>query len=615
MAVVAVAADSARYDAMDTTANTNNIGGGAGEGVENDIVYQGTASISRKVTGGGFYTTTGAARNLTTAGRDTWIVKTWLTNYGSLTTTGNIHEVRVGSGTGAYYNYTIGSPTVDYPARGGWVIEAIDPSIASHRSGTTGSPVLTACDYFAAFATCSTSKAENLCLDAIDVGVGLYLTGGDGVSTDGTFADFVADDEGDITNGRFGYVFTQGGIPYVLGRFIVGATSSSGTRTAVATGFTDSNGTVVWSDHRAAAGFSGLTIDLGNATTTVDISGYSFVSRGTVAGEDTRAVLEVFGTSGSLNVVGGSVTNFASALLTSASTFASTVWSQCGLITAAGANLTDCTVSGTTASAGVLWNVATDPDGLLDGMAFESDGSSHAVEFGSNTPASIGINGWTVSGYATVDGSTGNEVIYNNSGKAITINVANPTGTLSVRNGAGASTTIVLAPATLEVTALDNDTGSPIQNVFVTVWCTGTGDFPSADVVSIVRSGSTATVTHTGHGLATNDKVRIAGCAEYQYNINATITVTGVNTYTYQVQGTPATPATGSPVSSLLLIEGYTDATGKISDTRTYTANQDVTGRAAKGTSSPVYITGPVTGTVNSTSGLSVNVSLVRDGA
>lgn len=441
MAAVSVAADNARYDAMDTTANTSGIGGGAGEGVEPDVVYQGGNSISRKVTGGGFYSDTGANRNFTVAGRTTWLVKTWLTNYGSLSTAGNKHEVRIGSGTGAYHAYIIGNPTRPYPARGGWVIDAIDPGIASHRDTTSGSPNLAACSYFAGYADCTTSKAENLCLDAIDCGTGLYLTGGDGASTPGVFDDFVSDDEGDTTNGRFGYIQTQNGAIFVLGKLYLGATVASGARTAVATGFDDTGVAVTWPDNRAAAGFSGLTFDLGSASTVIALSRCSLASKGTAAGEDTRAVFEVFGASGSLTITGGSVDSFASIDLTSTTTMDGVVVTSSGQITPNGANLSGATVSDSTAASAILWDTSANTNGLLDGVSFSSSGAGHAIELGANCPAVITLTGQSYSGYAGADGSTGNEVIYNNSGKAITINISGGT-TPTVRNGAGASTTV-----------------------------------------------------------------------------------------------------------------------------------------------------------------------------
>jgi len=73
---------------------------------------------------------------------------------------------------------------------------------------------------------------------------------------------------------------------------------------------------------------------------------------------------------------------------------------------------------------------------------------------------------------------------------------------------------------------------------------------PSHAVTSITRSSSTATVnTNSAHGLKTNDIVAITGATQTEYNVTAAVvTVTGNTTFTYSVTGTPATPATGSPV-------------------------------------------------------------------
>jgi len=69
-------------------------------------------------------------------------------------------------------------------------------------------------------------------------------------------------------------------------------------------------------------------------------------------------------------------------------------------------------------------------------------------------------------------------------------------------------------------------------------------------VVSITRSGGTATATVTAHGYTTGDVVNIAGAAQTEYNLDATITVTGLDTFTYAVSGTPTTPATGTIVAN-----------------------------------------------------------------
>lgn len=66
-------------------------------------------------------------------------------------------------------------------------------------------------------------------------------------------------------------------------------------------------------------------------------------------------------------------------------------------------------------------------------------------------------------------------------------------------------------------------------------------------VSSLTRSGTTATATtSTPHRLATGMSTTISGAAQTAYNGLFPVTVTGPNTFTYQVAGSPATPATGT---------------------------------------------------------------------
>lgn len=68
---------------------------------------------------------------------------------------------------------------------------------------------------------------------------------------------------------------------------------------------------------------------------------------------------------------------------------------------------------------------------------------------------------------------------------------------------------------------------------------------------SLTRSGTTATVTTpTPHRLATGMSVTIAGAVQTAYNGVYQVVVTGANTFTYQVAGSPTTPATGSITES-----------------------------------------------------------------
>jgi hypothetical protein len=63
---------------------------------------------------------------------------------------------------------------------------------------------------------------------------------------------------------------------------------------------------------------------------------------------------------------------------------------------------------------------------------------------------------------------------------------------------------------------------------------------------AIARSGTTATVTATAHGLTGTITVNILGATQPEYNGAFSCTVANANTFTYTVAGSPATPATGT---------------------------------------------------------------------
>jgi hypothetical protein len=469
---VAVAEDSLRADAMDALTNVSGIGGGPGAVTEPDIYYQGVGAISRKVTAAGFYTTTGANRNLTATGRKTWMVKVAVTNYAALNATGL--DVRVGSGTGAYYAYRVASSAAAelYPPRGGFLIIPIDPNVAAHRTSTTGSPNLAACSYFGCVGNLSAaSKAENLVLDAVDIGVGLYLTGGTSTDPDGAFPDFTTDDEGTVAAGRFGYVTTQNGILFVRGRLIIGATSASGTLTATATVFTDSNRVLVFPDHLADVGFSGITVDLGNASNVVTWTGIQFLGAGRTS-PDTRPVLEVFGTTATSQSVWTRCTfaGFRSMLLTSKVTLQDCVVRSTETITHAGATIDGCSFSSHPTAAGSSMITTANPSTITDCTFDNTGGTGHAIVI--TAAGTYTFDGNLFAGYGA-DGTT-SAAIYNNSGGLVTLNITGGGSTPTVRNGAGASTTIN-SNVSVTLTGLKNPSEVRVFNAGTTTERSGTG--------------------------------------------------------------------------------------------------------------------------------------------
>jgi hypothetical protein len=112
--------------------------------------------------------------------------------------------------------------------------------------------------------------------------------------------------------------------------------------------------------------------------------------------------------------------------------------------------------------------------------------------------------------------------------------------------------------------------------------------------------------------MLTGSEVKIEGAIQNEYNGIYSITVTGVNSYTYTVSGTPTTPATGTILSTAVILNGTTDVSGDISGEIDFSSNQPVTGVVRKGSTSTYYKEAGITGTIAST-GLDLTIFMVRD--
>lgn len=286
-----------------------------------------------------------------------------------------------------------------------------------------------------------------------------------------------------------------------------------------------------------------------------------------------------------------------------------------------GATLVNSTISNSTNSTSLLWNTNNDTSSKLDGCSFSQGITGHAIELGPNCPININFNDINFIGYTGTTGSnlvsnsgSIDAAIYNNSGKEITITISG--GNIpSVRNGASASTIIPLgSPVNVEIQVNDAINNSNIQNARVLVeTSSGVGDLPYNDTVTITRSGTIATVTHTAHGLNTGNKIVVRGANEPPYNGVKTITVIDTNSYTYTVNDSPATPATGTILVNAVIIEGLTDINGNISVSRIFSNNQSIRGRVRRSTTSPLYKPTNFVGIINNITGYIQNVQLIPD--
>jgi len=617
MAAVVVTAENLRVEDCEAATGFGNIGGGQGGAVEAPFAYQGSLLYNRKVTsatGAGFdytYTTDGGtAIDMTATDRKVWMVKCMVSDYGGLDATDGV-LVRIGSSSGNYYAYILAgsdSPATNFSAYrdiGGLLVVPVDPNENTAYNDTgkdAGSPTLTSINYFGyvcAFSN-STAKNENCGLDAIDVGSGLYLVGGDGATADATYQDF-ADFDGNTVGNRFGYARNaDGGGLLGLGTWEIGANASG----SAICEFTDNEAVITWLDHLAGVGFNATKVDLSTAGTVIT-DGSLQIGAGDSTNVDSRPDYLVVGSTGTL-ALSATLRNFRNISLTTGVTFT-------GDIQAKNFQQKGATITGATIRTDEATQVATLTDPgftTLDSTSFIQSGVGHALEI--KTAGTYSLDALTFDGYGT-DGSNDAAIFVSASSGTVTLNIVNGGDTPTFRT-AGA-TVVIANTVTLKVTVLDAVSLAAIQSARVLLLAGNTGQENFQESVSIVESLGTATVTLASHGYSTNDKVLIegvTGTGQEDMNGIKEITGTTANTFTYFTtigQGT----ATGAPIATTVLLDGNTDASGILQDTGyAFLSNQEVSGRVRKGTSSPYYKTSGLTGTIVS-SGYDVTSLLISD--
>jgi hypothetical protein len=191
----------------------------------------------------------------------------------------------------------------------------------------------------------------------------------------------------------------------------------------------------------------------------------------------------------------------------------------------------------------------------------------------------------------------------NNGGTDIDISKTNGSNPVTQRSTGGGTITYVGAATTIKAKATETD-GTPIENARAFLRTAAAGSLPFNDSVTIVNAGTTATVTHTAHGMVTGDKI-VNYNTTHDENLGVkTITVTGVNEYTFT---TDSLTDTDSCDAYFCFLEGLTDVNGEISTSRVFPADQDVTGAMRKSTSFPFFKSAALNGAVSST----VNVTLI----
>ncbi len=297
-------------------------------------------------------------------------------------------------------------------------------------------------------------------------------------------------------------------------------------------------------------------------------------------------------------------------------TIGDTTFDGCGLVTDTGAEIRDCFFRNAISATGAYeWTENSD----IDRCDFFSDGSGYGIRYRPTGagPFNEAVDDFDFTGYGA-DESTdaGVHIFPVTTTVTITWSITNASEPTYDEDATYSGTfTSVPNPVTTAIHVNDED-GDDYTGQLVRVYVAakdGTGPLPFEDVVTISNVTTTATVAHTAHGFLVGQKVLIQGCNETDYNGVSTITAVTASTYDYTMPGDPGGSATGSPISTGIIIDELTDATGDVSDQRVLSSDQPIVGWTRKGSATPFYQDGGIDDVISSTLGFSLTVKLVLD--
>lgn len=608
-------------DNADSATGYTDLSHGAAGTLDTEIKIQGTGSIGEIVTNTrtGILFDAGSAQDWSNSVFYIWI-NCGIVGLLDTKANGGFAIRFTGSAAGSWREFYVGGSDSWPPAiEGGWVQFVVD--IEATPSATNGTPPATNATRYVGWsgvtASVMTKMVDNTWIDEIrilaDGTPGIIVEGRNGGSTDWTSADIAS------TLGSSVGTF----VGSVGGSYKLNTPIQFGINDTTTHGFTDTNALWLWDNQEFVPSDFYAISALGNASGTTNVtlgtkSGTGDDATGSqgltiqAASDGARwgmdfddANLDTIGLYG-CNFIHGSTME----LDASSTDLASCFFVDCTKAHVSNASIVRPTVVNANTADGVAFMDTDDMGDIAFGDFQFSDG--HAIEILTGGPSAQDSTGNIFTGYGA--DATNDAALYNNSAASRTITVSDGgTSLITVRDGTSASTTIVAGAVTVQATAATTD-GTPIENANVFLRASdGTGPFPFEESVTIVNATTTATVTHTAHGMATADKVEINGASHWENNGPFSITVTGVNTYTYTMPSDPGSSPTGTITSTFVALEGLTNVSGVLSTSRVYSTDQPVTGFVRKGTASPFYKTAPLNGTIDDLLGFSGSGVLVLD--
>jgi hypothetical protein len=347
-------------------------------------------------------------------------------------------RIYVGSTVANYDGWNIkGNDNYQY---GGWENYVIDPTIGTPDETLGGGVGDNSLIGFSWNLLAAPSKGNPFNVDIIRYGRGISeFTLGDLANGYATFLGFslVNDHPTEALYGRSG-LFQAVGSGYLWkGLMSLGVT-------ATAVDMRDSN-VVITIDDTPLVTSAFNRIEVHNASSNVEWTSVNFTALGTVSRGEFEMVDDC-----SVTLTGCVFTDMSTFIFKSSGSLDSDTFRRCDQITQGSASFASSIFTNSTSATSVLSNNPA----LISECTFVSDGSNHALELTTAGTYSFSKNVFT--NYAVIDGVTGNESVYNNSGGLVTLNVTDALSP-TIRNGAGA-TTVVNNNVAITFTGLKDNT-------------------------------------------------------------------------------------------------------------------------------------------------------------
>ena len=340
-------------------------------------------------------------------------------------------RIIVGNDFGIFYAWDIsGSDFLPAP-KGGWTNYAINPGIGS-PDDTVGAPGTPYNVFGMAVDATAQARGNPNAVNAVRYGrCESRFTDGDGTNGYATFEGYGLIDSA-IANKWSLLDPVEGGYKF-QGLMSLGLAATS-------VDFRDANINIsIANTIKVTSLFNAIEIHNASSNvewTAINISALGTNSRGTFEMIDNATVAKT-------NCV---FTDMSTFIYQSGATLTSSTYRRCDQVTQGSATFDACIFDSSTAAVSLVVNSLTD----VTNCSFSSDGSNHAVNLGTiTTDTSMNWNNY-LSGYASANGSTGNEAILVSvdSGQTLTINVGDGYTTPYINNTGTGTVTVVTGQRT-----------------------------------------------------------------------------------------------------------------------------------------------------------------------